>query len=91
MSSLAHAGQYNHTFSAKRLCNWEVPAQREKAIPSKVPMTTHFIASDNGHLIGRKKMISFETGYETSTSNRWPDKRQVSADSYPGAATMGFR
>ena len=38
-----------------------------------------------------KKMISFETGYETSTSNRWPDKRQVSADSYPGAATMGFR
>eukprot|EP00320_Phaeocystis_rex_P001281 CAMPEP_0119071358 /NCGR_PEP_ID=MMETSP1178-20130426/49011_1 /TAXON_ID=33656 /ORGANISM="unid sp, Strain CCMP2000" /LENGTH=105 /DNA_ID=CAMNT_0007053281 /DNA_START=37 /DNA_END=354 /DNA_ORIENTATION=- len=94
MSASFAANQFEHAFSAKKLCNWEVPADRAKALkPSgqTQPALTTFIVSDNGHLIGKKKATSFLTGYDAMQSNRWPDNRIVSADSYGGAATMGYR
>ena len=94
MSASFAANQFENAYSAKKLCNWEVPATRARVLKptsESPPKATTFIVSDNGHLTGRKKSASFSTGYESMESNRWPDARIVSESQYGGAATMGFR
>ena len=57
MSRSYACNQFERNYSAVRLCNWEVPANRAKPLrPTSAmpPGKTEFIVSDNGHLIGRK-------------------------------------
>ena len=95
MSSSFSAAQFNSAFSPTKLCNWEIPAIRERKVPKFHPAKTGmtpFIASDNGHLLRGKKMTSFQTGYETSAPPaRWPEHTTLSSSSYGGAATMGYK
>tara|TARA_B110001452_G_scaffold241300_1_gene223410 strand:+ start:119 stop:439 length:321 start_codon:yes stop_codon:yes gene_type:complete len=95
MSSSFSAAQFNSAFTPAKLCNWEIPAIRERKVPKFHPAKTGmtpFIASDNGHLLRAKKMTSFQTGYETSAPPaRWPEHTTLSNSGYGGAATMGYK
>jgi hypothetical protein len=56
MSRSYACNQFERNYSAVRLCNWEVPADRAcplKPTSIKPPAKTEFITSDNGHLLGR--------------------------------------
>ena len=72
----------------------QVPAIREVRPQADHPAArgpTQFITGDNGHLLGKKKMTSFTTGYETNTpSPRWPMDKNTTVK-YAGAATMGYK
>ena len=60
MSRSYACGQFERNYKAVRLCNWEVPADRARPLKptsSKPPAKTEFIASDNGHLLGRSSML----------------------------------
>ena len=60
MSRSYECGQFERNYKAVRLCNWEVPADRARPLKptsSKPPAKTEFIASDNGHLLGRSSML----------------------------------
>ena len=60
MSRSYECGQFERNYKAVRLCNWEVPAERARPLKptsSKPPAKTEFIASDNGHLLGRSSML----------------------------------
>ena len=61
--------QFNNDFVPKRLCNWEVPAMREKEPVVRPPgHRTQIIVDDDGHLLPGtpKRMTSFTTGYENT-------------------------
>ena len=58
MSRSYACGQFERNYKAVRLCNWEVPADRARPLKptsSKPPAKTEFIASDNGHLLGKEQ------------------------------------
>ena len=58
MSRSYECGQFERNYKAVRLCNWEVPADRARPLKptsSKPPAKTEFIASDNGHLLGKEQ------------------------------------
>ena len=60
MSRSYACGQFERNYKAVRLCNWEVSAERARPLKptsSKPPAKTEFIASDNGHLLGRSSML----------------------------------
>ena len=60
MSRSYACGQFERNYKAVRLCNWEVPAERARSLKptsSKPSASTEFIASDNGHLLGRSSML----------------------------------
>lgn len=50
MASNFSANQYDRAFSAKSLCNWQVPHWYPKH-PRKRTSTTQFISNDRGHLL----------------------------------------
>ena len=81
MPSGSQASQFNRSFSAKALCNWEVPAVERARTPGpRHPAAkgkTEFITDDKGHLLKRPqsalaKSSSFTTGYEHHRVARWP-------------------
>ena len=89
MSFSSSALQYNSAFKPVSLCNWEVSANREiKPVARPPGFRTVFIVDDNGHLLGPKRLTSFTTGYEGSSSKRWP---RASTAPHGGAATMGYK
>lgn len=50
MASNFSANQYEQAFSAKNLCNWQVPHWYPK-YPIRRTINTEFIANENGHLL----------------------------------------
>ena len=85
------AAQYNDAFAPQRLCNWEVPALRDRTPLMRHPgYRTSVIVAENGHLLPGtpKRMTSFSTGYESSSYKRWPVS---TLEPNTGAATMGYK
>jgi hypothetical protein len=91
MSFSLNCQQFNNDFVPKRLCNWEVPAKREKTPQLRAPgHRSKIIVDDDGHLLPGtpKRMTSFSTGYENTSPKRWPVSPVAP---FTGVATMGYK
>ncbi|KAJ1641418.1 hypothetical protein T492DRAFT_919481 [Pavlovales sp. CCMP2436] len=90
------ANQFDRSYKPSRLGNWEVPKSEPKSLgktrtlAGEAVNTTRFIVDEKGHLLDRSKKGS-AFAVSMAVSSRWPEKQGLSNDTYPGAATMGYK